>query len=388
MWINLTKEIFEKADFKSLNYLYQILSWYPNDSSIRYNIVVDTQKVADTDNFKKLSAIEKSLEAFLDLEYTEFVTSQSTISYKIAQKKAPSHFNIEEAILFFNQPVSIILENNKNDSQFIRAVLTCFGSVDGINKAAEHLNNGWLQFENAGGCSNIPNFMEGFLERFKKIADKNNRQISDYFRGIIIIDSDKEYENQGFKHKALLGKLELLGLDTSKVILMDEATKIETFKNEHPNIHILKKRMMENYLPKVVFEEIQRQRAVQQNADLKAWLETYLTLNDTQLDYINISDGFPPKKDKKDRNGSRKPVDNAILTLFSLSLEDENFKKLDNGFNFQGFDEKGNLKTGSGFKTEFPNLFKKPIINKQNLEIRDGEAKELQQITNKITNLL
>jgi hypothetical protein len=61
MWINITKEIFEKAEFKSLNFLYQILSWYPANSFPRYNIVIDTEAVKDTENFNKLSTIEKNL---------------------------------------------------------------------------------------------------------------------------------------------------------------------------------------------------------------------------------------------------------------------------------------------------------------------------------------
>lgn len=369
MWINITTEIFEKAEFKSLNFLYQILSWYPNGSPIRYNFAIDTEKVKDTENFKKLSSIEKNLKEFLDIEYTDFKNSSASNSYKIAQKKARENFNIEEAILFFNQSVSIVLENNKNDSKFIRTVIRHFGKVvDGVNEVEEHLNNGWIQFENAGGCTNIPNFMEAFLARFKKIADKNNRDVSDYFKGIIIIDSDKEFENQPSKHDILIQKLNDLGIDTSK-------------------IHILEKRMMENYLPKDVFSDIHRQDAVKKDSDLKDWLEAYFNLTDKQLDFVNISDGFPPKNNKYDGSGSRKSVATEILTLFSLSVTDENFKKLDKGFKFQGFDDIGNLKIGSSFKEEFPNLFRKSIVNKQNLVVRDGNG-ELQLIANKITNLL
>lgn len=369
MWIKITKKIFEKSDFKSLNFLYQILSWYSIGSSIRYHIFVDTEKVSNFDNFQKLSFVERNLKEFLDLEYIYFQTSSSSISYKITFEKAQTNFNIEEAILFFNQPVSIILENNKNDSQFIRAIITHFGNIGEKNKAQEHLDNGWLQFENAGGCSNIPNFIEGFLDRFRKIADKNGREISDYFRGIIIIDSDKEFDAQPSKHDSLITKLKNIGIDNSK-------------------IHILEKRMMENYLPTEIFVDIQRQGSVRRNTELKDWLDVYLSLTDKlQLDYINIADGFPPKNDKYENDGSRRPVASEILTLFALSTTDVNFQKLDKGFKFKGFDEQGNLKTGSSFKDEFPNLFKKPIINKQTLEVRDGNG-ELQKIATKINQLL
>ena len=282
MWINITKEIFQKSDFKSLNFLYQILSWYPNGSSTsRYNIVINVDEVRATNNYKKLLSIEKNLEEFLNLEYTYYATSGSNINYKIAHSKGQNKFNIEEAILFFNQPVSIVLENNKHDSLFIKSIIAHYGDNGESNKAQEHVKNGWIEFENAGGCSNIPNFIEEFLAKYRLVADKNQREISDYFRGIIIIDSDKEFENQPSKHNKLVQKLKALGIDPLK-------------------IHILEKRMMENYLPKEVFEEIKRQSSVQRNSDLKDWLDVYLNLTDKQMDFINISDGFPPKKDKYD----------------------------------------------------------------------------------------
>ncbi len=380
MWINITKEIFDKAEFKSLNFLYQILSWYPSGSCSRYNIVVDTEKVFDSENFRKLSAVEKSLKEFLDIEYTNFTNENSNISYKISYEKKLNNFNIEEAIIFFNQPVSIVLENNKNDSQFILAIIKHFCDNDEI--VFTHFNNGWIQFENAGGCSNVPNFMDGFLKKYKAIAYKNDKKVSDYFRGILIIDSDKEYENQKFKHKALMKKLEVLGLNVDNII-----NSTDKIINQNSNIHILEKRMMENYLPKEIFDYLKCQNSIKQDKELKDWLDVYCNLTDkSQYDYLNISDGFPPKKGKFD-GSIRKEVDQEILKLFALSVTDLNFQKLDKGFKFQGFDDNGKLKSGSSFKEEFPNLFRKAIVNKSNLELRDGNG-ELQRIANKINNLL
>lgn len=368
MWINITREIFEKAEFKSLNFLYQILSWYPTNSNPRYTIIVDTEVVKNTENFILLSSIEKSLKEFLDIEFSNFANLNSSISYKIAYKNRCNNFNIEEAILFFTQPVSIILENNKNDSQFIIAIIKHFGDNGINNKAQEHLDNGWIQFENAGGCTNVSNFLEGFLRKYKSIADKNSRNVSEYFRGIIILDSDIEYLSQSSKHVELMNKLKSLGIDN--------------------NVHILQKRMMENYLPKEVFEDLRSQNPISRNSDLKDWLDVYLNLNnEEQIDYLNIPDGFPPKKDKLDSSGIRKSIAPEILSQFSLSVTDINFQKLDKGFKFKGFDKSGNLKSGGSFKEEFPNLFKKAIVNKENLDFRDGKG-ELQEIANKIMRLL
>ena len=387
MWINITKDIFEKSDFKGLNFLYQILSYNPSTSTRpRYNVVIDVDNVKDTDNFKKLSSIEPNIISFLEDELSYYVTSSST-PYKITSKKGKFNYNIEEAILFLNQPVSIVLENNKNDAEFILAIIKHFGKNDGFNKAEEHISNAWLQFQNAGGCTNIPNFIEGFLNQFKVIAIKNNRNLLDYFRGIIVIDSDKEYQSQQIndKHKSLLKKLESLGINVSEII--DKNT--EQILNDNPNFHILQKRMMENYLPKEVFQDIHKQIDRIDNQDLKDWLDAYLNLtNKEQLDFLNIPDGFPPKE-KKFEDNKRKSVSIDILTLFQLNSSDINFKKLDKGFNFKGFDDKGNLNSNNdfNFKNEMPKWFKKEIITKKNLEERDGE-KELEQVIQKINKLL
>lgn len=388
MWINITKEIFDNSDFKGLNYLYQILSYNPTTSSKpRYNIVVDTEKIKESENFKKLASIEKSLLEFLDLEYAYYKTNSQNISYKISSKSNNLHFNIEEAVLFFTQPVSIILENNKNDSEFFLAIIKHFGNNNTYNKAQEHIDNAWLKFENAGGCGNIPNFLQGFLNQFKLIALKNNRNLFDYFRGIIIIDSDKEFQNQPIKgsHTNLLKKLKLLGFDT-KDIINEESGEII---NNNNSFHILEKRMMENYLPIEVFQEINRQIKNQDNQDLKDWLSVYLSLNrKEQIDFINIPDGFPPNENKFD-NGKRKNVSSDLLKLYNLNITDINFEKLDKGFNFKGFNDKGILNTGNEFnvKNELPKWFKKGIITKRNLAQRDGKG-ELYQILEKIKILL
>ncbi len=388
MWINITKDIFEKSDFKGINFLYQILSYNPSTSTRpRYNVIIDIDNVKGTENFKKLSAIEPNIISFLEDELSYYVTSSST-PYKITSKKGKFNYNIEEGILFLNQPVSIILENNKNDAEFVLAIIKYFGKNDGYNKAEEHINNAWLQFQNAGGCTNIPNFIEGFLNQFKVIANKNNRNLLDYFRGIIIIDSDKEYPNQQIneKHIALLKKLELLGINVSEII--DGASG--EILNNNSNFHILEKRMMENYLPKEVFQEIKRQVKRQNDQDLNDWLDTYLNLtSNEQLDFLNIPDGFPPRDNKFDKDKVRKKIDIDILSLFGLMESDKQFEKLDKGFKFQGFKDDGNLKSAkeSSFKNEMPDWFKKSFISKQNLQERDGKG-ELQNIQDKISKLL
>ena len=61
MWIEIDSDIFQKSDFKGLNYLYQILSWYPNHSIPRYKIFIDLLKVENTQNYEQLKGVEKRL---------------------------------------------------------------------------------------------------------------------------------------------------------------------------------------------------------------------------------------------------------------------------------------------------------------------------------------
>jgi hypothetical protein len=366
MWINVTKNIFENSDFKGLNYLYQVLSYKPSGSlKPRYNIVIDTDKVKDTPNFKKLSTIEKSLVEFLDIEYSYFKTYGQKMSYKISSIKKDNHFNIEEALIFLNQPVSIILENNKNDSEFILAIIKHFGNDDGYSKSQEHINNACIKFENAGGCGNIPNFVEGFLKQFKDIATKNNRNLTDYFRGIIILDSDTEYPNQPSKHKELLIKLNNLGIDSVKV-------------------HILEKRMMENYLPDIVYTELKENNQNTFSKKLIDWIDAYLNISDKHKDYINIPSG--------NLLGNENPKLQGLTDFWNVSdtnISQVNFDKLNIGFKYNGFDERGNIKKENDFKNAFPQLFKKAtqkglIERTKHQENQD----ELKDILDKITALL
>ena len=363
MWVEIAKDTFQNAEFKSLNFLFQILSWSPSNEYPRYNIFVNTEKIKELKNFQLLSTVEKSLKQFLDTEFDEFVNSKPSCAkgdFRVTYPKADNNFNIEESIHFFNQPVSIVLENNKNDSAFVISVIENFGKNNGINKAKKHIENNWLKFENAGGCANIPNFLEMFLSQFQRLSLKNQRPLSDYFRGLIIIDSDTEFKSQPSKHTNLISNLNKLGITNNQ-------------------IHILQKRMMENYMPDEVFRDIKNQ--LKGNLEIQEWIDAYLNLDDEQKDFVNIPDGFPPKKNKFDNNGNRKNLDPNILNFFNVSITDINFGRLDKGFNFKGFTINGE------FKNEFPKLFSKQLVNKISLNNRDGKN-ELGQIVQKINDLL
>lgn len=355
MWIKIEIDIFKNSDFEGLNYIFNILSWSPPNSISRYNIFIDLEEIKHLENYTKLKGLKNDLELLIEKQFDDFINSKSKNSktdFQISNEKTLTAFNIEESIRFFGQPVSIVLENSKNDAYFIKAIIEYFDKV-GVVK--EHLKNGWIAFENAGGCTNVQNFIEGELKSFEDIASRNNRNTFDYFRGFVVLDSDKEYPSQLQKNQY--------------IVLCDWLNSISL----NDKFHIFAKRMMENYMPDEVFEDI-KSHLVTTKGDISLikWINVYLSLTKTeQKDYLNIKSGFSKEKDNV---GNRKPILTEILNLYNISKHD--FDILDIGFNFPNF------------KTSFPELFvKSPRVNKFTLDKR-ANTNELDEILDKISKLL
>lgn len=350
MWVEIDKDIFEKGDLKGLNYLYQILSWSPLNSNRRYNIFIDIEKIKHSPNYKKLKEIENKFDELIEAEFNKFITENSSNTkrdYTVTLKKIEGGFNIEESIRFFKQPVSIVLENNKNDAYFIKAIIYHFDRDGIIN---EHLKNGWIKFENAGGCSNVENFIEGELKQFEDIAIRNGKETSTYYRGLVILDSDKEYPTQPIKS------------EYDKLTLYLNSISID--------FHILLKRAMENYMPDEVFDSLRNEykRHPNKYKKLLNWINAYLNLSPSQKDFLNISSGFP-----KDMHGNLKPFNADVQNLFS-NVSNTNLEKLKNGFKYPDF------------KNNYPQLFENNKVNKATLKTRmtSTAPNESQDILNKI----
>jgi hypothetical protein len=363
MRIEISKDIFENSDFQGLAYIFQILTWSPVNSIPRYNVFINTDKISHTLNYKKLVFLNPQTETIqakiIDEEFTEAILTSkqnANINFRITNKKGSKNFTIEEAIRFFSQPVSIVLENNKNDSYFVEAIIYHFDK-DGIVK--EHLRNGWLRFENAGGYRNVRNFLEGCFKSFDDLASRNNREPSHYYRGMILLDSDKNYTSEPIKQH------------------------YNHLINDFPIItfHILGKRAMENYMPDEVYEDIKHEINLNKTEHnnwkkMIVWIDTFLHLSNEQKNFLNISDGFPKHIDKESKE--RKPIKKEILELFVLTEAIQNFQVLDEGFSYKGKE----------FKNEFPLHFLKSLkVNKQSLSERDGKN-ELQEILSKIYKLI
>lgn len=351
MWISIDKDIFENSDFEGLSYIFHILSWSPKNSISRYNILIDLEGIKQLENYTKLKEVVKDIDFLLEKEFDDFISTKpknSKADFNITNKKDVSNFNIEESIRFFSQPVSIILENNKNDAYFIKSIIE-YLDTNGVLK--EHLKNGWIKFENAGGCSNVKNFLEGELNSFEDLAFRNHRNKFDYYRGIVILDSDKDYPTQSIqpKYGILLNFLESIGLKD--------------------NIHILEKRMMDNYMPDEVFDEIILELTnSKDDGILKKWINVYKNLDSTQKDFLKYYDGF-----SFDFNN----LTVGVQTLYN-NQQGANFDILKSGFKYKV----------KGFKNEFPLKFSTSSrVNKHTLESRSG-SNELNLILSKISKLL
>jgi hypothetical protein len=346
MWVEIKKDIFEKSDFKSICYILQLLSWFPYGSISRYNLLVDAESIKNTANYEKLITTFNEFKELIDSEFNDFVNNAAHVNFQIStsnKKNESNIFNIEESVRFFNQPFCIILENSKNDAYFVKAIIFHF---DTKGRVREHLQNGWLKFENAGGCTNLENFIEGELKAFEDLAAKNAKNTSDYYRAFVILDSDKEFPNQPNKHNLLLETLDSLNI-------------------QH---HVLQKRMMENYMPDEVLEDVSNQPKI--SDELKKWLNVYNYLNNEQKDYLKYYDGFNEKVSS---------LDDLRAEVKSLYIDQSsNFEILKHGFKFKGKE----------FKNEFPLLFiNSPRVNRNSLKNR-ANSDELENILQKINNML
>jgi len=342
MMVEFNNSLFDGNDFKGVNYLLQLCT-YKN----RYKVFVElTENIKETLIFKDLNYDDQQL---LIQEYNTIIQSPEPIhpSYVICENPSTDHeFNIEEAIRYLIQPVSIILENSKNDSYFLKSI---FRHFDTTGNTSRHLDNGWIQFENAGGCDNISNFLEGKLQSFNSLP-KTNKAI--YLKCFVLMDSDKLHPTAG---------------------LSQAKQKTENFIQSH-NVpyKILNKRSVENYLPIEAYNQIT-------NSLLDNWKASFYSLTDNQKDYLNIAIGFSRKNGdgtpKKDRNNVNVETNN----LYG-SLSQQNYDNLNQGLSQIG-----------DFKTIFPTFFDSEHVSKASLLAREGGTNaenEFLEILNKINNLL
>ena len=342
MIIELKSDLFEDVEFSDLNHLIITLTYKG-----RYDIFTDITKIQSLSLFQRL---DQDYRTELEQRFSSYMTQQQFTSrpdYFVTHVTTRNNeFTIPEADKFFNQPVSIILENNLNDAYFIKALIKHF---DKDGKLQYHLDNGWITFINGGGCTNIENAIKAMMQSYTNMP----KDAMKYLRCFVLIDSDKEYYEQP---------------------LNEQKNRLMTFLDSH-NIthHFLEKRTMENYMPDEVFLWYK-----EYDKSLRNWVDAYIYLTAEQKDYINISKGLTEKA----ANGQPQGRDtlNPNLQEFYLSVSDSNFDKLNTGF------------TLTNFKAEFPkNYLENHAVHEKSLSERtehQRNSKELSEILDKINYMI
>ena len=337
MIIEIKENTFKGNNFKGLNYLIQILTYKQ-----RYELFVEWTIVKDTGYYQKLDFDDQRE---IEDSYNKIIQEGTNPKYFVSESNVDSNsFHIEEAIRFFNQPVSVILENSLNDRWFLHAIIKYW---DKAGEVQRHLDNGWIQFENACGCTNIKNFIEGKLHSFNNLSCQHKKDNHTYLRCFVLLDSDKEYPHAPTKYEQLLAFL----------------------NDKNVKSHILEKRCMENYMPNEVFN------AIADTAELKKWLGAYHYLSIEQKDFLNIPDGFSSKNPDGTPKSTRNALKREVQDLYS-DVSQSNYETLDRGFKM------------ANFKTTFPVYFEHHQVHKSTLQSRCGNTNELQGILNKIADLL
>ncbi|WP_299179446.1 hypothetical protein [uncultured Chryseobacterium sp.] len=354
-WIKIGKEAFISNDESDINSLLSTLIWRPKDSIIRYNFFVDIapNKIIDVVNYQNLPQINR---AKLIEQYKAAVISGKYKKFKYLVTKKDYYqrheFDVSQAIKFFSRPVSLLLENGRNDAYFLKAIFKYFDKdVVGKKRLSEFAKYGYLNFDNAGGWTNINNVIEGQKESLEEFCAEIGRDPIDFIRCFVLLDSDRECIEPILEAKIRLKeKLENMGIE----------------------VHILNKRAMENYMPdEIVDDEATR------NAVVNTWNNVYKTLSNEQKDYLNYPKGFP--KDggiSKARNLQKEGIKNLYS---NPPISDINYNVLDQGIRYPNF------------KENFPKKFNSPLTYRDNLLKREGgtiDKNEFLEIIDKINKLL
>jgi hypothetical protein len=296
-----------------------------------HDFFCDLEEIEKSPIFKILTSDEKSI----IFEYYEKIITNSINSFDITitEDSTDATFNLVESIRYLNQPVSIILENSNNDKYFLEALFKNFKTRSKqINK---HIKAGDLVYVMAGGKENIQHLLTAKLDEFKYLPKEKHK----YLRAIVIFDSDKLFPSP----------------NSSNNKLIDSLTDLEI------SYHELEKREMENYMPDIIFFNINDE-----------FCRKYLEMNPIQKDFFDIQNGF------KDKDINDFPV--PIQELYN-QMSDDNFS----------YFRKNEFQIEGSFKADFPKFFLSDDVNQENLKHRVSHQEnpnELEEILDKINQLL
>lgn len=329
----------------------------------RHDLVITDAEALDSDAFKQLPSSMQSVikESWIYSTTRSIKEVDCSVASRGGDETVNRIFSLEEAIRYLLQPLSVIVENSLNDGHFLLAVFRCF---DESQRLIDGYREGWLQFENAGGCGNVRNFLEARRQFFGGKLK--------FLRCFVLLDGDKRFPNE------VVGKY-------NKLIGMLTEWRIP--------YHILEKRCIENYLPD---EAMKRSFDNKRNRE---WINAYMSLSEVQKDYFCVAEGFQKELTKEDKRAIERKKKSAAykknpnppslvrifmpndLREFYKDVSDGNFKHLEQGLVLKG-----------DFKDTYPLAFENSNwIYRKSLEQRTSHQKEpdeLQTISDRILRLL
>ncbi len=339
MKIRIDRSVFEgvtdAASQLELSFLLHIIVY-----KHRYDLKVTDTEVLCTDSYGKLTQTEQDI-IQQELAYT-ITASADAADCEVAMNGETEDelkiFSPAEAIVYLLQPLSVILENGLNDAHFMKAIFQCF---DSSGELMHRVDEGWIRFENAGGCMNVKNFLTA---RMRTFGDKQK-----FLNCYVVLDGDRRYPTDpepDKKYKKLKKSLEAWGV----------------------GYHVLEKRCMENYMPDEAVSSFA-------NAGTQAWITAYHTLTSEQKDFFSAAEGFSKdisreqktivrKKESKlmTKDKTRRKVSyvRSLLPrdeqLFYSSVSRGNFLHLEKGLNI------------GDFKVKFPEKYNdRTVIYKANM---------------------
>ncbi|WP_310555515.1 hypothetical protein [Flavobacterium sp.] len=262
-----------------------------------------------------------------------------------------NEFSLEEAFLYLDQPLVVLVENKEYEPPFFNAIINKFDDYE-IEDAHK---NKWWKYEMFAGSS-VEQVINGELENeFNNTCFKKEK--FKYLRYFVIMDSDKTHIN---------------------MINNTLDYKIEFLKSVKVDYHVLHKREKENYLPgsKLNSKNIEY---------FNCFLRVFKDNGKRQRDFFDIEKGFN-KKNKSDGNWKNNRKEEA--DFFEINdIGDKDWEILKKGvLDRDNFKSTFSKDFNSVEKSEFLQVIKyQPLIKS---EIDGEERNEYEHIVNEIKRLL
>ena len=347
MWIEIKEDIFESNDLKNLQFLLSIIFETKGSKFSKAKLFLNYNSIKESDLFNKLDSIDQEL--IQDSVKSSFYENQIEVKYFISNEEQEDTYRLEEAIELLREPLWIVLENSFNDSNFIKSIIYNFDDTDKFVTTC--IENRWIDFANAGG-SGAKNQIKGKLETFNSLVVKHNSQTHKYYRGLVILDSEKNYKNEPKNYNSLTS----------------------FFQQRNIKWHILEKRSIENYMPDEVIFQIKLDKVNSKRPDDKdciIWINAYKYLSDLQKDFLRYEK--QPSKCNFQNNDLHE-----INNLYNISAT--NYSILEKGINYRDNETFGIQDEERRYKNSFPKKFiNSPLVNKETLKKRCGND-ELERI--------